>query len=119
MRHCRPDYDSIQPWPTKRPHIARMKSTGELIRVNRAREGDTTWYESLIPDDEPVFLLRSQDALAPQAVRVWADAVELNGGDPAMVASAREHADLMEEYAEAHYEGGKVPDVPSEGATES
>jgi hypothetical protein len=44
----------------------------------------------LIPQDEPVFLLRAQDVAAPQIVAAWADAIERLGGSPELVAAARE-----------------------------
>lgn len=52
----------------------------------------------IIPDDEPVFLLRAQDKNAAFAVRSWALAVEEDGGDPAIVAAARNHADAMDDW---------------------
>lgn len=52
----------------------------------------------LIPEDEPVFLLRAQDALASQHVRDWADHAELRGVTPEVVAAVREHAAKMEAW---------------------
>jgi hypothetical protein len=52
----------------------------------------------LIPEAEPVFLLRGQDRNAAAAVRVWAKLVEDDGGDPAIVAAARDHADAMDAW---------------------
>ena len=51
-----------------------------------------------IPENEPVFLLRGQDALSPRTLRFWAKELEEAGGEPEMVEMARNHADLMEEY---------------------
>jgi hypothetical protein len=65
MKHARPDYDRIQD------------------------------PANLIPHDEPVFLLRAQDRYAANILRWYADTVEFNGGDPALVALTRQHADLM------------------------
>jgi hypothetical protein len=64
----------------------------------------------LIPDDEPVALLRGQDAAAPAAVRQWAFIYQRMGGDPAVATAACLHADRMEAWQRAH--GGKVSDVP-------
>lgn len=52
--------------------------------------------ENLIPEDEPVFLLRAQDPVAASVVRLWADETEQRGGDPAIVKAARDHADEMD-----------------------
>ena len=52
-----------------------------------------------IPEDEPVFLLRAQDRHASFAVRAWARAVEEDGGDPAIVKAARDHAEAMDEWS--------------------
>lgn len=65
MKHARDDYDRIQD------------------------------PAGIIPDDEPVFLLRAQDCAAPASVRCWAEVNDELGGDPAMSKLARDHADLM------------------------
>ena len=61
----------------------------------------------LIPEDEPVFLLRAQDLGASATVRVWADLAEGRGADPEMVANARRQANAMDAWATK-----KVPDLP-------
>ncbi|HVL39909.1 MAG TPA: hypothetical protein VM328_11015 [Fimbriimonadaceae bacterium] len=81
----------------------------------------------IIPEDEPVFLLRAKDRFAPLLVRRWAEYLYEYGphatieqlGHPAMwcdtcatIKRAREWADEMERYADERYGGGKVPDVP-------
>lgn len=45
-----------------------------------------------IPEDEPIFVLRGQDKLAPTAVRLYADLLELAGcrGQMEVRAFARE-----------------------------
>lgn len=50
----------------------------------------------LIPEDMPVFLLLGKDRHAAATVRFWADMVELDGGDPAIVKLARAQADRMD-----------------------
>lgn len=52
----------------------------------------------LIPDDEPVFLLRGQDIHAAEIVRAYANSVEACKGDPEIVRLAREHADVMDAW---------------------
>jgi hypothetical protein len=76
MKHARADYDRIQD------------------------------PAGLIPDAEPVFLLRGQDRNAAAAVRVWAKLVEDGGGDPAIVSAARDHADAMDAWPKK-----KTPDL--------
>lgn len=49
----------------------------------------------LIPNDEPVFLLRGQDIYAPVLLVQWADHHDDNGGDPAMSAMVRVQAAEM------------------------
>ena len=38
--------------------------------------------QNKIPEDEPVFLLRAQDKLAPELLLQWAMKLRLLGGDP-------------------------------------
>ena len=87
MKHCRMDYEAIQPWPIERPQT----------EVN-------------IAVDEPVFLLRARDVNAPDAVRFWAAATERVGGDPVTTERVRRWADEMQQWGEAN--GAKVPDTP-------
>ena len=80
MKHARPDYDRIQD-PAK-----------------------------LIPELEPVFLLRAQDKASADTVRYWAQRAESVGADPVMVAAARAQAGSMAAWA--MLKGNKVPDLP-------
>ncbi len=53
-----------------------------------------------MPTDEPVFVLRAQDLLAADVVRIWADrAAEAGVNDP-KVAEARAWADVMDAWVE-------------------
>jgi hypothetical protein len=54
-------------------------------------------------DDEPVFVLRAQDILAPTHVRDWADHAELRGFNPAKVKAARDTANAMERWPKRKY----------------
>jgi hypothetical protein len=49
-------------------------------------------------DDEPIFVLRAQDTLAPALVRRWADEAERAGCAADKVAEARTVADAMERW---------------------
>ena len=70
---------------------SREKYQDEIIDL-RTAEGKG------IPEDEPVFILRGQDRLAPALVRRWAFELESKGGDPGMVSQALKHAKLMEKW---------------------
>ena len=81
MKHARPDYDRFQDPDGK------------------------------IPEDEPVFMLRAQDAVAPGVVEAWALAAHNAGADAGIVQHAYEHAQLMRKWQAEH--GSKVPDMPN------
>lgn len=49
-------------------------------------------------DNEPVFVLRAQDKLAPELVRRWAHEAELNGCPHGKIMRALETADAMENW---------------------
>ena len=65
---------------------------------------------NLIPEDEPVFLLRAQDKLAPEVVEYWADIAEQEGASENIVKAARAHVELMQKWQEKN--GSKIPDMP-------
>ena len=65
---------------------------------------------NLIPEDEPVFLLRGQDALAPSILLDWASRLRALGGDPEMVDLVRIQAQRMIAWQNEH--GCKIPDLP-------
>lgn len=80
MKHARSDYDQIQD------------------------------PRGLIPEDEPVFLLRAQDVLAPGLVSIWADLAQMIGADPAIVNAAMQQTIEMRKWQSTHK--SKVPDMP-------
>ena len=49
----------------------------------------------IIPQGEPVLLLRGQDICAPETLRFYADFNESQGGDPEISRQIREHANEM------------------------
>lgn len=63
--------------------------------------------ESMIPADEPVFLIRGQDENGGDAVRRWAEMAERRGASLEIVHAAREHARLMDLWPKK-----KTPDMP-------
>lgn len=85
MKHARQDYDRIQD------------------------------PAGLIPEDEPVFLLRGQGQVAPEVVWHWADLLEDLGADLEIVEAARRQSEAMERWQQEH--GSKVPDMPAGAAS--
>jgi len=66
--------------------------------------------ENKIPNDEPVFLLRGQDILAPELLEIWANALLRNHGDPKMAEMVFQHAEKMKLWQARHTV--KLPDLP-------
>ena len=66
--------------------------------------------EGKIPDNEPVFLIRGQDAVAPEVVEFWAAKAQEAGADSRMVDAARRHAQRMRQWQDEHW--SKIPDLP-------
>jgi hypothetical protein len=65
-----------------------------------------------IADDEPVFLLRAKDKLAPDVMDYWAWRLDQANGDKDMVEMVRNHAKLAREWQEKN--GCKLPDLPKD-----
>ena len=80
MKHARPDYNRIQD-PAK-----------------------------LIPEDEPVFLIRAQDKVAPAALEFYADLAAGHGASQQVINSVVTHAQAMRAWQREN--GSKVPDMP-------
>lgn len=111
MKHLRSDYDAIQPWPTKRPHI--VKIDGAVVDVTEVQtEYLGKRMDPLIPADEPVFLLRAMDPAGAPTVLIWAEIAEANGADPALCKRVRDWADEMMRYKLQHEDAVHAPDVP-------
>lgn len=81
MKHARPDYDRIQD------------------------------PAGLIPEGEPVFLIRGKDQAGPDAVRAWAHYARRLGASQEILTAAMEQAKRMEAW-QTLYES-KVPDMPT------
>ena len=79
MKHARADYDHIQDPSGK------------------------------IPVNEPVFLIRGQDAAGPATLRFWADEAESIGSSKEITDMVREHANKMEDWQRDNFV--KVPDL--------
>lgn len=128
MKHARPDYDSIQDTtaaqelatlilsltqPTEltpdmlaRAQLLAQEVLGKEVpsHVTVTTNGTTR----LIPADEPVFLIRGQDAVGAEAVRAWAALAEANGAKPDILHIARDHARKMDAWPKK-----KTADVPA------
>lgn len=65
----------------------------------------------LIPEDEPVFLVRGQDTLAPLLLRLYAEQYRaLPGADPQLARLVWDQANEMALWQANH--GRKVADLP-------
>ncbi len=62
-----------------------------------------------IAKDEPVFLLRAKDQLAPGILMKWATELINRSGDKKMAKMVTDHAVLMVEWQEKN--GCKLPDL--------
>ncbi len=80
MKHARSDYDRIQD------------------------------PAGLIPEDEPVFIIRGQDRSGPAVVMAWAKLAEDLGASMEIVEAARRQAREMMAWQADH--GSKIPDAP-------
>jgi hypothetical protein len=68
----------------------------------------TTGCLAKAADDEPIFILRAQDKLAPVMLRMWAELAELHGAPTEKFQGAMVLADDMELWAV--HNGTKWPD---------
>lgn len=127
MKHARSDYDSIQDnspalalaelilnmdMVTPKGIAARQLAREVLGIENPNSDGPirpvtTNGTTRFIPIDEPVFLIRGQDAVSGDAVRAWADLAEKSGASPDILAIARQHAEKMDSWPKK-----KIPDIP-------
>jgi hypothetical protein len=107
MLHARSDYDCIQPWPQKRPHYGQVDGIkGPIAGDNFDNVGP------IIPEDEPVALIRGQDPVGWRTVLAYCDIAEDMGGvDPDLVQALRLHADKMKDWCERV--GKDKPDAPA------
>lgn len=69
--------------------------------------------ENLIPDDEPVFLIRGQDIAAFDTIMYYAATIEDARADADLVMSIRNHALKMKKWIVK-----KIPDLPKETEVE-
>ena len=80
MKHARPDYNRIQD------------------------------PDHLIPENEPVFIIRGQDIAGPDTLRIWAALATARGARSDITRAALSQADTMEQWQLIHVK--KIPDLP-------
>lgn len=69
--------------------------------------------ENIIPEDEPVFLIRGQDPAAPNAVREYANQAAKQGASDAMIGACIRQATAMEQWQAEHPSTVHTPDMPT------
>jgi hypothetical protein len=81
--------------------------------VKHARADYDSFQDPLgiIPEDEPVFLIRGQDVCGPAAVESWASMAASFGASREIVDHALKHAMAMREY-QTRSRQFKIPDMP-------
>lgn len=52
----------------------------------------------IIPDDEPVLLIRGQDPAGPAGAEAYANLAELSGAEPELVSRVKSQAEAMREW---------------------
>lgn len=109
MIHARSDYNAIQAWPTKREHYAVVN--GEKRTVTDDDLALDHHLEPIIPEDEPVLLIRGQDIAAIPTAYAWLGAARAAGADEALCQAVEAHIDLIRAWQQQH--AVKLPDAPA------
>jgi hypothetical protein len=93
----------------ERMEMAYDRKYGEIT----AEHGDVVHGEPGVPlneSDEPVFIIRAQDACAVDAVLRYRGAAEDKGASEELLYAVEEAAGAISEWQEAHPDQVKVPD---------
>ena len=69
--------------------------------------------DNKIPEDEPVLLIRGQDAIAPHVLAYYADYLESLKGDQNIIKAVRLHIDRM-----IRWQTKKMPNMDSKDIVE-
>ena len=87
-----------------RHRCTRCEAIATLIRddTDRIVISDLSRCPGRNTRDEPVFVLRASDPIAPMAIRLWAAQSWQQGGDPEKIAKARAIAEAMEKWHMEH-----------------
>lgn len=67
-------------------------------------------YLQTIPEDEPVFVMRAQDKVAPAVVMMWANCADFAGAPQEKVDGACQQAVIMSGWQRDNPNTVKVPD---------
>lgn len=67
--------------------------------------------DHVIPDDEPVLIIRGQDKAAQATALAWANENDRLGGDPMLSAMVREHIKRIDDYQQRTGRS-KLADIP-------
>lgn len=92
MKHARADYDRFQD-----PALANPEAFPGINPIG---------------ENEPVFLLRARDAIAPAIVEAWAERYQEEGGNPNTVERVRDFAGDMRAWQKKN--GSKMADCPED-----
>jgi len=74
--------------------------------MSTKRDGDPSYDKAEL--DEPIFVLRAQDTLAPSVVEFWVQVAKARGVPPHKIEDAWLCAVRMRRWQKAH--GSKMPD---------
>lgn len=107
----RTDLDSAVTSESSSPRRPAFAGVGSVSASGREVVMATKHTDSCLQktaDDEPIFVLRARDSLAPEIVEAWADAAEKAGTPAKKVEEARMQALMMRAWQMSH--GSRVPD---------
>lgn len=77
-----------------------------MLKQQEIEQPNSTWNKA--KPDEPVFIIRGQDAVAAQAILDWAMRAQMAGASAEKVAYARIFAGEVREWQAVR--GTKIPD---------
>lgn len=79
-----------------------MVVLGHLIGDRELDEIERKKWLGKLDKNEPIFVLRASDPVAPMAIRLWAAQSWQQHGDPQKIAEARALAEAMEKWHREH-----------------
>ena len=97
--------ENLKDTPENENLILRMRPYLNYISDKVPLDKVTNPYFAKVADNEPIFVLRAHDALAPKAVRYWADIAKELGLSAQRYTDALQVAAKMEEWPDR-----KLPD---------
>lgn len=102
-----------KPIPPELPHLHANEMVAYQTDLRK-------WYEELeshphvqeamkIPADEPIFIMRSQDIEAPEAVNFWLGLTQANVGTDKFLSAATRYQEMLE-WQNVEPTRAKIPD---------